>query len=268
MFGYSQVKNYLDLAYHPVETSITNHDDLVHLLVRLGASVNRIPKYISSRNYSNTKDKMSLKDWIDDAIETLNLRIEVSRNPRVKPPAPPIAPLPECSGWQKFRREYEESLKMPIREEERKRAVQEADQKEERQRLERLEKLEDAKAYVVEVKQLIEDHGAKTLKEIDPTVDPKPTIPTYSTPSSKAETHTYLFLSSSYGACGNVPRHLLSSYDELYEACYVGDNEKIQTLCLPAEGAIPGSILLNISVKMMDSSVNHCNLYGKRLSVL
>ena len=83
-------------------------------------------------------------------------------------------------------------------------------------------------------------------------------------------TATYLPFQTEIGRvshlmCGNVPRHLLTSYDELYEACYVGDNEKIQTLCLPAEGTIHGSILLNISVKTMDSSVNHYNLHGKRL---
>ena len=40
---YKSIKNYLDLAYHPVESAMTNGDNLVHLLVRLGASVNIVP---------------------------------------------------------------------------------------------------------------------------------------------------------------------------------------------------------------------------------
>jgi hypothetical protein len=152
MFGYyKSVKSYLDLAFHPVETAMTNHDDLVHLLVRLGASVNSTPKSIAESSYH--EKKISLKDWIDNEIYKLNGRIK-SCNPVVKDPT---ASAPECSGWQKFYREYEVLLNTPTEEEARKQSLQ--NENEERERLKKLEKLEDVKAYFVEVKQLIEDHG-------------------------------------------------------------------------------------------------------------
>lgn len=257
MFGYyNSVQNYLDLAYHPVETAMTNRDDLVHLLVRLGAAVNTIPKNIAKNPSTN---RISLKDWIDNQIDVLETQMKCNDSLLKAPAAPVPAPL-ECSRWQKFYREYQESLKIPL--EERKQALQKKNETEERERLERLEKLEDAKAYFVEVKQLIEDHGAKTLKEkISTNETPKAAVLATSSPP-KVESHSYTFLSTGYNSCGNVPQHLLNSYDELYEACYVGDHEKIQSLCLPAEGAKPGLILLNISVKMMDSSTVH-NFHGK-----
>ncbi|KAG9028668.1 hypothetical protein FS837_003824 [Tulasnella sp. UAMH 9824] len=33
--------------------------------------------------------------------------------------------------------------------------------------------------------------------------------------------------------------HLIPLYDELYEACWVGDNDKIKALCLPPDGILP-----------------------------
>ena len=256
MFGYYKpFTNYLDLAYHPVETAMTNHDDLVHLLVRLGASVNTVPKYIAQS--SSPENMMSLKDWIDNEIYNLDTQIKKSVSVVKAPPASTMIP-PEYSGWQKFYREYQESLKTPTEEEERKLMLQKSNEREERERLEKLEKLEDAKSYFVEVKQLIENHGAETFKVKTSKDETPKVLPVWNfTP----EPHSYMFLST--GFRGNAPQHLLSSYDQLYEACYVGDHEKIQSLCLPTEGAQPGPILLNISVKMADNSNN--NYCCKRL---
>ena len=254
MFGYyKSVNNYLDLAYHPVETAMTNGDDLVHLLVRLGASVNTIPKIIAESSYY--ENKTSLKVWIDSEISKLDTRIKSVKAPA----AASITIPPECSGWKKFYREYQESLKVPTEKEKRKQVLH--NEREERERLEMLEKLEDAKAYFVEVKQLIEDHGAKILGKV-PTVETPSPGGNWSGSPSNVEPNPYKFLSTGYRS-HDVPQHLLSSYDQLYEACYVGDHAKIQSLCLPSEGAQPGSILLNISVKIVESTDNNFN--GKKL---
>jgi hypothetical protein len=118
MFGYSEsVKDYLDLAFHPVETAMTNHDDLVLLLVRLGASVNTIPKSIAESPFH--ENKISLKDWIDNEIFMLDTRIKEFSVPVVKAPVASITIPPEYSGWQKFYKEYQESLRRPTEEEER-----------------------------------------------------------------------------------------------------------------------------------------------------
>ena len=251
MFGYyDSIKNYLDLAYHPVETAITNGDDLVHLLVRLGASVNRIPKRIAESSYM--KNDTSLKDWIDSEIYKLDTRIKSVAN---APTVLSVTTPPECFGWQKFYRKYQESLKTFTEEEIRKQVLQH--EKKGRDKLENLEKLEDAKAYFVEVKQLIEDHGAKTLGKLENPIQ-------IDSPSTMEPSPSYKFLSNGRYS-RDVPQHLSSSYDQLYEACYAGDHEKIQSLCLPAEGAQPGSILLNISVKMVDNTTDSFNFNGKRL---
>ena len=260
MFGYyKSVKSYLDLAYHPVESAMTNGDDLVHLLVRLGASVNTVPKTMAQASYLDNKNKISLKLWIDSQISKLDALIKSE----VKPPATPAAPIasittpPEYSGWQKFYREYQESLKTSFEEEQR-RQVKE---REEKQKLEKLEKLEDTKAYFVEVKQLFEKYNAEVFGETS--TNETPLTLGWQGDAPTPDSNPYKILSHDYYA-RDVPQHLLSSYDQLYEACYAGDHEKIQSLCLPAEGTQPGSILLNISVKMVDSTDNNYN--GKRTS--
>jgi hypothetical protein len=58
---------------------------------------------------------------------------------------------------------------------------------------------------------------------------------------------------------------MVSEYNELYEACYAGDDAKIQKLCLPAEGASDKDKkrLLNISVFIDDNTLGHYNQAGK-----
>ena len=269
MFCYGTVKNYLNLAYHPVETALSNHDDLVHLLVNLGALVN-IGQKKSMAAYCNITDRRTLKDWIQYTINVLENQINSCCQPK-----PSAIPIPESSGWQKFYIEYHESLKPQVGEG----SQQEFQKAYEREERERLEKLKDTKAYVLEVKQLLDEHGAKTWKEVYPDIDSSATdtplglVPDNSylsatVPLSKVNLHSYMVLTSGCNAHGTdtVSEHLLSSYDELYEACFVGDNEKIQSLCLPAEGAKSGSILLNISVKLMPA--DHYNPQGKGVPVL
>ena len=248
MLGYRSVANYVDLAYQPVETAMTNQDDLVHLLVALGALINISPKNITSAS-SHVTDRLTLKDYIENTINTLNHRID--SHTEAKTTSAALTTLLEGSGWQKFYREYQEYLKTPVGEEERRQALQKAE-KEERERLETLKTLEDTKTYFLEVKQLLHDHGAKTLKELYPDADSQAAVPPLDAPvpyPSKLDTHSYMFLS--YRFRGSVPQHLLSSYDELYEACYLGDNQKIQSLCLPADSAKSESNLLNISIRMI-----------------
>ena len=267
MFGYRMVKNYLNIAYHPVETALSNHDDLVHVLVNLGASVN-IGQKKSMDFYCDITNRRTLGDWIQSIINVLENQINSCCRPK-----PSAIPIPESSGWQKFYIEYHESLKPQVGEG----SQQEFQKATEREERERLEKLKDTKAYVLEVKQLLDEHGAKTWKEVYPdvessaTVTPLAIVPdnlSATVPPSKVNLHSYMVLTSGCNAYGTdtVSEHLLSSYDELYEACFVGDNEKIQSLCLPAEGAKSGSILLNISVKLMPT--DFYNPQGKGLPVL
>ena len=259
------IKNYLNVTYHPVETALSNHDDLVHLLVNLGASVN-ISQKKSMDVYCNITNRRTLGDWIQSIINVLENQINSCCRPK-----PSAAPIPESSGWQKFYVEYHESLKPQVGEGSR----QELRKAHESAEREKLEKLRDTKAYVLEVKQLLDEHGAKTWKEVYPDIESSATVtPLVIVPDNPylsatvPPSHSYMVLTSGGNAYGTntVSEHLLSSYDELYEACFVGDNEKIQSLCLPAEGAKSDPILLNISVQLMPADLY--NPQGKGLPVL
>jgi hypothetical protein len=60
-----------------------------------------------------------------------------------------------------------------------------------------------------------------------------------------------------------VMLHLLDSYDELFEACWTGDNAKIQQLCLPStkKGTNSAATPLQISVKCSGAEVSTGGLY-------
>ncbi|PBL01634.1 ankyrin [Armillaria gallica] len=62
-----------------------------------------------------------------------------------------------------------------------------------------------------------------------------------------ADTESFL-LSKGFYRHDYIPASLNASYDDLYEACFTGDNDKIQQLCLPPEGSEIASTFLSMSV--------------------
>jgi hypothetical protein len=119
--------------------------------------------------------------------------------------------------------------------------------------------------YFEEVERALIDHGAKTWAELNPTAAAaqealvKNTVPlqTLGTlPSSIIETPTLAsesadFLAENYKtpsvplrfyifrsqwSIEPAPVHTLPLYEELFEACWKGNNERIKQLCLPKTG--------------------------------
>ena len=79
MTGYGSVKNYLHIAYQPLEVAIRNQDDIANLLLALGASAD-LGLRRSLATYSNIMERRTLKDWVDFAVLSITHSIEVKES--------------------------------------------------------------------------------------------------------------------------------------------------------------------------------------------
>jgi hypothetical protein len=269
---YGLVKNYLQVAYQPLEAAVQNQDDIANLLIALGAGVDFGLKQ-SLRSYTNARERRTLKDWVDFSVLTITHSIEqkeaadmvlVNKAMDIDDNTTPEEETK--SGWKAFYEGYITSLKNP----EDKKAVEKRLEESAKSKKEELERLADIKEFLLELQSHLEKRGAKTWKEAYPAIETEATLPLKDVAAKvekqvvgakleKERSTTYVYLGTSLYNRQNVPEHLTDHYDELFEACFAGDNDKIQRLCLPVEGqnATLGQNAppLNISMRMVDGSI-------------
>ncbi|KAF8959387.1 hypothetical protein BDZ97DRAFT_1705185 [Flammula alnicola] len=274
--SYGAVKNYLHLAYQPLEVSMRQGDDIAKLLIALGATTDFGLKRVLNP-YSNVTERRTLKDWVDFAVLQLadkiawkkaEANVAASMDTATGAKSEDEAKPAVKSGWQTFYEQYYDTL--TVSEADAAKTAEEAKEKATQQRKEELQRLADLKAFLVEIQTTLTAHNAKTWKEVYPSVESEAVATTKSEDHKKMilqpskvkveEQYSYVYLTKSYQR-QNVPQHLTERYDELYEACYAGDNDKIQRLCLPIEGqsaivALGVPLPLNISVRMVDRSMS------------
>jgi len=280
--GYGSVKNYLHIAYQPLEVAIRNQDDVANLLLALGAPAD-LGLRRSLAAYSNISERRTLKDWVDFAVLSITHLIEdrESNDVVLVNTAMDIdsAKLEEeaKTGWRGFYEGYVTSLKKPgDKKVDQKKAEEKRLEQAARSEKEKLERLGDIKQFLLELRSHLEKRGAKTWKEAYPLVETTATLPVKHTiakfekqviGAKKQRDTNYVYLGTSSYNRQNVPEHLIDHYDELFEACFAGDHDKIQRLCLPVEGQ--GATIakntppLNISVRMVDGSISNYDSRGK-----
>jgi len=117
MTRYGSVKNYLQLAYQPLEASVQNQDDIANLLIALGAAVDFGLKS-SLHPYAGVRERRTLKDWVDFAILSTTHPIEQKEATDTvlinKAMDIDNAKLEESqTGWKAFYEGYTTSLKNP-----------------------------------------------------------------------------------------------------------------------------------------------------------
>lgn len=270
MFGYQEVENYLHLAHQPLELALKQNDDIAQLLIALGATVdfglkksleisNQPRRYYS---YGTNAFKRTLKDWVEFGIKDIASRIanmEKVERSASSPVEEVASELPKGS-WSNYRKVIEDSLKNPDDEVDTK---TEADE-----RQDKLEKLKEIQKLFAEIQTALSERHAKTWRELYPDNAEPATVPDAPTPVDKTSLppvskperdYTYLYLSpgSYYSRDQRVPQHLHEAYDELYEACYLGDNEKIRRSCLPdpeVASTTETQNPLNISVRVVNKA--------------
>lgn len=282
MSGYGSVKNYLHIAYQPLEVAIQNQDDIADLLFALGASAD-LGLRRSLAAYSNIQERRTLKDWVDFAVLSITHSIEDKESNDVVLVSTAMdidnAKLEEetKTGWKGFYEGYVTSLRKPgDKKVDQKKAEEKLLEQAARHAKEELERLGDIKQFLLELQSHLEKRGAKTWKEAYPLVETTATLPVKQTTAKvekqvigakKQRDTNYVYLGTSSYNRQNVPEHLIDHYDELFEACFAGDHDKIQRLCLPVEGQ--GATIakntppLNISVRMVDDSISNYDSRGR-----
>ncbi|KAF8164738.1 hypothetical protein B0H34DRAFT_686396 [Crassisporium funariophilum] len=240
--------SYVDLAFQPIETALHCRDDVIQLLLTFGAPFNLSLKR-GLHGYCDHNERKTIIDWVNFAIHNLSQQVAKLS---IAPPKTKVEKAPK-SPWKLYVKQYKEAL-TAIEETEIKQSYEEAETIKE----ENIQLLKDTSAYLEEVKRLLVARGAKPWKEVYPNVESKASVTdtdqaiideedSTESPQSKASETSYSMITKSYNR-QPVPQHLTSSYDELYKACYAGDDRKVQLLCLPPEGAKKPP--LNIFVRM------------------
>ncbi|KAJ6615451.1 hypothetical protein B0H10DRAFT_2164836 [Mycena sp. CBHHK59/15] len=215
--------------YHPVETAMASHDDVVRLLADLGAEINiGVKRALTSS--SRPDDRRTLVEWAAYAVQQIDKQIS---GLEVKVDDPPSVSL---LGWKGYLAEHFRSLKERNRDVLAKAGPTWQDQ--------RREKFREIREYFVDTEKFLLERGAKPWSEVYPD-----NVSTASDPAlnqfgrvggrrlggggDDGYKANYNRMTSSYNHEA-VPEFLDARYDELFEACFSGENDKIQELCLPA----------------------------------
>ncbi|KAF8335572.1 ankyrin repeat protein [Amanita rubescens] len=230
--------NLLKRTYRPLETALNRHDDIVQLLISLGADVNTgiLATYA---DYVKEDDKRSIIDWVNVAIQAMEM--EIKRGEKVKEPEP--VDVSKLTNWKEYAT-VSVRIANPRLSTER--------------RITEVERMKRTKQYFDDIKELLVSIGAKTWTELGGVEKTKSDATGKALlgknlagpdPETPFEDYEFASLLNSFTS---LPRHLIPRYHELCEACLNGDNEKIQALCLPPEGAQNDEIPLQITVVLRD----------------
>ncbi|PFH47159.1 hypothetical protein AMATHDRAFT_7033 [Amanita thiersii Skay4041] len=227
--------DFLAQTIMPLETALVMNDDIIHLLVSLGADVNRRTMH-TMPGYTREEHRRSLLDWIDFGVQWITEEIDRINAECV---ALELVDFSEVTSWKNFA-----LLAIQVARQ-RTRCSDQLDR-----RKDELKSTKIIKEYLEDVRRTFISAGAKTWAEIldkpglpegGPIQPVKPVNVRYIPPKQG----DFVTLVSSSA----VPTHVVPLYHELFEACFNGDDDKIQTICLPPEGSIYSSSPLQIAVQ-------------------
>ncbi|KAF8654880.1 hypothetical protein AX16_003341 [Volvariella volvacea WC 439] len=217
--------------YQPLEAALAMQSDVVPLFAALGANVSA-PIYESF--HGNESSRRTYIDWLNLELSTLNFKIQVAD----KTPTSAATSTEESrlSTWRGFLKH-----KMQAWEGGQKR-FNKATQEE-------IRKLKELKAYYQSVKRVLNQHDAKTWDQVFPdklsaarnVVNQEH----YERPILDYDKLTYVHINEYNNKVNDFEKE---RYEELFEACFTGNNEKIQAMCLPPENS--GQNPLKISVQV------------------
>ncbi|KAJ3734551.1 ankyrin repeat-containing domain protein [Lentinula guzmanii] len=247
----------LDRAIHPIEAALWYHTDLIQLLIALGASVNRATRS-SLGIYVDQENLRTYLDWVRFAIAWMDSYISAEKE-KMEREANFVASGP--TPWSTFvsRTIYlSDNGFLPGSEQQKKKL---ADTRTESEK--NIRKCLALKGFFGDIDRLLALKGAKTYNELF-TGSEKPSTATttistrinyggqisrinYSGPISRinyfgqmyeqpSSTAKYVFLGQYEHSRDLVSSHLNTRYDELFEACWKGDDISVRRLCLPEEG--------------------------------
>jgi len=217
----------LDHVFLPLETAIARQDDVAHLLIALDTGYNTT---IRSAKHED-EPQMSILDWVQSAVDYREKNRDLSVTP-----APELNTEPEAIGWKRYLIDL--VLDWQVKEKEceskAKRLSSGRNDADPQEVIEYLQGLE--RALVAK--------GAESWNAQTPLSLSKPAMSTQP-PKERLRYHTI----ERYGMRRVLPDYQAKLYEELFEACFVGDNQKVQKMCFPPTGSsvVPLSIFVHTS---------------------
>jgi hypothetical protein len=226
--------------------AIARRDNVAQLLLSLGAEYNQLTRRSERyRDRPEHKKCTSYLDWIRFAIKTCKKKL---REKKVETPASlpqePTKTIPS-TGWKKFYTKELEKNERTLKAVDEKNADTPSpfpDRSETKRRNYRA-----TLEYMEEMERLLVARSAKTKWQLLTDAKHAPPAETSESPALIATTRVeeekprYYKLSGHQAGVGD---HLTALYDELFEAVFTGNIDKVKQLCLPTEGVKPKDLLL------------------------
>ncbi|KAI9451557.1 hypothetical protein BJY52DRAFT_1297191 [Lactarius psammicola] len=234
-----EVPDYRSRIYLPIETALGHCDEVISLLAALGADVD-VP--IKSSSNTPYEQRLSLLQWISEAVSFLESRI--APKPIQAPGHLPDSPAGDA--WSQYRA-YLATVLPHSKTDNTGSTCSRGLHRVPRNTGQRARQEECAAArmdYFTFAESVLRARSA-TLPEGASTSEQRATgwISTRTSVTSQESG----YIRHGKDTTIPVPLHLKVFYDELYEACWKGDNASIRELCLPkrtAEGEEPIQIVV------------------------
>ncbi|PFH47157.1 hypothetical protein AMATHDRAFT_68340 [Amanita thiersii Skay4041] len=238
----------LTQAFMPLEVALGRVDDIVDLLVAMGADINRGTMH-TMYSYTREEDRRSVLDWVNFGIQWMTEQINLLKT---KPDKVEAIDFSGATSWKEYA-----ALTIEVS----KRGSLYTDRTGQRQK--ELESAESVKEYLEDMRETLLAANARTWAEIPNKPDSTAgasirqalSLGLNSVKNTPFERWNFITLTSPYSTQG-IPKHLVPQYHELFEACFNGDDEKIQALCLPQEGSSNSSSPLQVTVQFHNPENN------------
>ncbi|KAK7053725.1 ankyrin repeat protein, partial [Favolaschia claudopus] len=253
-YSYVQNKQYLN----PVECALGRHDDVVRLLVDLGGAFN--VGTMRALGDNRPDERRTLVEWVRWAIKDHlpALISDYDKKIEVNPPEPESSEI--LSEWKGY-------LQTSHREKQARSAKYKLERTEPSWEELARDRLIAVREYYTDMEKFLLERGAQPWNVVYPD--------TISTATDK-KVDQFGNVTFTFGRRGRnddsdvqylrllnqwnqepVPSFENALYDQLFEACFTGDNDKVQELCLPADKPSKDATLLQIAVSIADEGNRH-----------
>ena len=213
----------------PLEVATAARDEVVHLLAALGADVN-IVTGLSALLSQNHPERLDLLAWTTKALAYYDAALAKIEDDKKSQGASVAPEAPAEDTWSAYRA-YVTKMQLFL--------AKPGVHAQRNQEMDDPDLVGAAKAYLEDVKTTLIKHGA-TPPPDDASGSKQPAVGEAAGSLLRAQLNQQR---SGYDrhtqfTTEPVPLHLKAQYDELFEACWAGDNARIEELCLPRR--VPG----------------------------
>lgn len=201
----------------PVETAIHRYDPAIFLLVGLGANLNIGTRQSYERPWSGTG---SLLDAVEGLIKRIDKELESCGQPAEQESMEVDSDNANQPEWKAWVTKLNRAVK----------DFRERDDKKQCDN-ELIGQRNRMKDYLEEVRALLREKKAKTWDELHPDAKKKEKIDNEDKQKQPPVIPFQVWTSDWWAP--PVPQEKVSLYEELYEACWSGEDDRIRELCLP-----------------------------------